>query len=122
MVANPKRVKLTLTQCIVAAPSANGSLRFLVSTETNTFNLEKLTGSTPRTPYQLWPADDTSIRGEFWAKPREAFRDYWLREAGRLRGRPVDVEVAPRKYCFVASNSEKLVGWALDLLDVKERA
>jgi hypothetical protein len=125
MAANPKRAKLTLTQCIVAAPSANGNLRFLVSAETNTFDLEKLTGfasASVRTPYRLWPADDTGIRGEFWAKPRESFRDYWLQEAGRLRGRPVDVEVAPRKYCFVASNSEKLVGWTLDLLDAKERA
>lgn len=125
MAANPKRTKLALARCVVAAPDAYGNLRFLILAETNTFHLEKFTESVSShasTPYRLWPADDTGVRGEFWAKPQKAFKNYWLQEAGRLRGHVVDVEVAPRKYCFVASNSEKLVGCSLDLLDVKERA
>ncbi len=123
MAVNPKRTKLTLRQCIVAVPDAYGNLRFLISAKTDTFDLEKLTksaSSQDRAPYRLWPVDDTGVRGEFSAKPRESFKGHWLQEAGRLRGRSVDVEVAPRKYCFAANGSEKLAGWSLDLLDVKE--
>lgn len=123
MAVNPKRTKLTLVHCIVAVPDARNNLRFLVSAKTNTFDLEKFTKlASPHdhAPYRLWPVDDTGVRGEFWAKPSGSFKNHWLQEADRLRGRVVSVEVAPRKYCFTTGSSERLAGWSLDLLDVKE--
>ncbi len=126
MAVNPKRTKLTIIRCIVAVPDDHGNLRFLISAETDASALVKLCGSGGptqcRAPYRLWPADETGIRGEFWAKPRSSFKDHWLLEASRMRGRIVNVEVAPRKYCFVASGADKLMGWSLDLLDAKEIA
>lgn len=130
------KTSLTL-RGLVVAPDAHGRLRFLLLEkhkdgryDTSWADLAK---AVPvqygfHMPYSLKEPDADGIRGEFAvvAKPRASkYRmddraAYWTKFVESLRGAEVEVDVQPKKYSFAPKDKEKITGYTLMLIEVRD--